>query len=357
MAPVPPAVPDQLRRVGEGAGRRREPGPPRPAGDPSTVVLWPRILYKGAVAEPERDTQVRQEALQHLAHQEPYWDDGLVRWATLIRGFEFQGLRIPLCSMQGILKPKAMTYAPLSIRSTYTESPDQRPYEDAFDAQGNLLYEYRAGAVEHSDNQGLRRCMTERLPLVFLDAEEKGLYRPYFPVFVIGDDLERRSFLVDVTTGDRYLQTRAAESLSQLERRYREALTSVRIHQRRFRSRVLSAYDTTCAVCRLQRHRVLIDAAHILPDSTPGGIPSVPNALALCKLHHAAFDADLIGISPDLRVEVRRDIREEADGPMLLHGLQNLHGSPLRKLPHRRQLYPDPEFLEERFWRFRSTSV
>ncbi len=31
------------------------------------------------MAEPERDTQVLQEALQHLAQQEPYWDDGLVR--------------------------------------------------------------------------------------------------------------------------------------------------------------------------------------------------------------------------------------------------------------------------------------
>jgi hypothetical protein len=91
------------------------PGRPGPAGDAPTLVFLPCTLYNEAMAEPERDTQVRQEAFQYLSRQQPYWDDGLVRWATLIRGFEFHGLRVPLCSMQGIFKPKAMTYAPLSL--------------------------------------------------------------------------------------------------------------------------------------------------------------------------------------------------------------------------------------------------
>ena len=58
-------------------------------------------------------------------------------------------------------------------------------------------------------------------------------------------------------------------------------------------------------VCRL-RHWELLDAAHILPDKHPLGEPVVPNGLALCKLHHAAFDADILGVRPDLRIE-RRD--------------------------------------------------
>ncbi len=61
---------------------------------------------------------------------------------------------------------------------------------------------------------------------------------------------------------------------------------------------------------------------HILPDGHPKGEPIVPNGLAHCKLHHAAFDRHFLGIRPDLIIEVRRDIMDEADGPMLRYGLQ-----------------------------------
>jgi len=49
---------------------------------------------------------------------------------------------------------------------------------------------------------------------------------------------------------------------------------------------------------------------------------ALPNDLALCKLHHAAFDANIIGVTPDLGVTVRLDVLQEIDGPMLQHGLQ-----------------------------------
>ena len=47
--------------------------------------------------------------------------------------------------------------------------------------------------------------------------------------------------------------------------------------------------------------------------------------LALCRLHHAAFDRQFIGIRPDYVVEVWRKILDEDDGPMLPHGLKGLH--------------------------------
>jgi putative restriction endonuclease len=104
-------------------------------------------------------------------------------------------------------------------------------------------------------------------------------------------------------------------------RQYVTQLTQRRLHQEGFRLRVLKAYRDCCAVCHL-RHQELLDAAHILPDGHPKGEPIVPNGLALCKLHHAAFDRHFLGIRPDLVIEVRRDIMVEADGPMLRHGLQ-----------------------------------
>jgi putative restriction endonuclease len=48
----------------------------------------------------------------------------------------------------------------------------------------------------------------------------------------------------------------------------------------------------------------------------------VPNGLSLCSLHHAAFDRNILGITPDLLVDIRSDILEEIDGPVLVHGLQ-----------------------------------
>jgi hypothetical protein len=52
----------------------------------------------------------------------------------------------------------------------------------------------------------------------------------------------------------------------------------------------------------------------------------VPNGLAPCKLRHAAFDANLMGVRPDHRIEVKRRLLEEIDGPMLIHGLQGFDG-------------------------------
>jgi putative restriction endonuclease len=82
------------------------------------------------------------------------------------------------------------------------------------------------------------------------------------------------------------------------------------------------------------------------------GEPIVPNGLALCKLHHAAFDRHFLGIRPDLILEVRRDIMDEADGPMLRHGLQGFDGLRIRA-PRAAGLRPAEDFLAERFEVFR----
>ena len=120
---------------------------------------------------------------------------------------------------------------------------------------------------------------------------------------------------------------------------------------REFQQRVLRAYRGQCSLCRL-RHEELLDAAHIIPNRLPGGEPVVTNGLALCKLHHAAFDRHFVGIRADYRVEVRADIRGESDGPMLRHGLQGLHGQRIQ-LPRPEDLRPDPARLARRYERFR----
>jgi putative restriction endonuclease len=119
-------------------------------------------------------------------------------------------------------------------------------------------------------------------------------------------------------------------------------------------ARVLRAYTERCAMCRLH-HAELLDAAHIIPDGEPRGDAVVPNGLSLCKIHHAAYDANILGVRPDLVVEVAPHMLEEADGPMLTHGLQGMGGARLL-IPRERAARPDPERLEHRYEQFLAAS-
>ena len=127
-----------------------------------------------------------------------------------------------------------------------------------------------------------------------------------------------------------------------------------RVHQATFRERVIRAYQERCALCSL-RHTELLDAAHITPDLHPEGDPVVSNGVSLCKLHHAAFDRFFFAIKPDYRIEVRPSILLESDGPMLVVGLQQIHGKQIL-VPRRPVDRPDPLRLERRYEEFKRAS-
>jgi len=169
----------------------------------------------------------------------------------------------------------------------------------------------------------------------------------------VGDDPDRLAFYVqlDAQALSQEWEPQVSEAGSEARRAYHTSIVQRRVHQRGFRVRVLLAYRESCAVCRL-RHKELLDAAHIIPDSEPHGAPVVPNGLSLCKLHHAAFDQHFLGIRPDLKIEIREDLLREKDGPMLIHGLQGFQGRRIH-VPGARRLRPAEELLEERYERFR----
>ena len=136
-----------------------------------------------------------------------------------------------------------------------------------------------------------------------------------------------------------------------IERRYVVREVKQRIHQAQFRGAVLPAYSDRCAICRLREVR-LLDAAHIVGDAEELGAPVVSNGLSLCSIHHRAFDEDLVGVDPGLRVHVSRRLLDDEDGPML-DVLKGFHGTTLTA-PSKRVWRPDPERLERRFARFQS---
>ena len=109
-------------------------------------------------------------------------------------------------------------------------------------------------------------------------------------------------------------------------RAYALQQVKVRLHQRRFHVDVLRAYANRCTISAL-RERELVRAAHIVADPTPQGIAVVVNGLALCAIHHLAYDRNLLGIDPDGVVHIAKRLRDERDGPMLREGLQGFHGA------------------------------
>ena len=147
---------------------------------------------------------------------------------------------------------------------------------------------------------------------------------------------------------------RVSEDRATIRREYVTSVVRRRLHQQAFRARVIEAYRTRCAFCRL-RHQELLDAAHITADAAETGEPVVSNGLSLCKLHHAAFDRHFLTVRPDYVIEVRRSILEEEDGPMLLHGLKGMHGTQIY-VPREASLQPDRARLEERYAAFRASA-
>ena len=299
------------------------------------------------------DIAIRRQAFQWLESQVRIYGEVLPR-TVLQEGFEFLGKQIRLIGPQGIFKPRYMEL-PISITTV-----PSGPYDDEFGYGGLLLYRYRGTNPSHTDNVGLRRAMQLGTPLIYFHRVIPGRYLPAYPVYIVADNPSQLTFSIAVDkiqTGDLSIINSIGEkSQQQQEDVFRRSYVTrefrQRLHQSSFRERVLRAYRDQCALCRL-RHRELLDAAHILADSEPEGEPLVSNGLSLCKLHHAAFDRYFVGIREDYVVEVRPDILNESDGPMLIHGLQKIHGTKII-VPKLTELRPNPEFLNIRYERFRA---
>ena len=198
---------------------------------------------------------------------------------------------------------------------------------------------------------GLREAREHQVPVIYFLGVTPGRYQALAPTFISGWD--PASLKASISFGlperdDLLSPPRAAE------RRYALRVVKQRLHQDSFREAVIAAYSGRCALSGLREHR-LLDAAHIVSDKDELlGQPVVPNGLPLSKIHHAAFDADLIGIDPDYHVHVSERLLEQRDGPML-EALKQLQGGALH-LPSRVGDRPDRERLARRFDRFEAAA-
>lgn len=329
-------------RAISGPGRRG--GKAVVSGDPAgSLVGYKRCMPGGE----DLDARLRAAMFAHLSQITAAHPDGAP--SDVINSFTFDGSPMRLVVQPGIRKPARLDAA-LTIRTTWTRPGAEAPYADEVGPDGALRYKWRGTDPNHPDNRALRKAMHRRAPLAYFYPVARGVYQAVYPVYLVNEDPEAHEFAVDL---GEYTDVEE-DATTPLERRYTRRLTLQRLHQVLFRPRVLRAYDSQCALCHL-RHPPLLDAAHILPDRHPHGDPVVPNGLAMCKIHHAAYDANILGVRPDHVVQIRHDVLEEIDGPMLRHGLQEMHGARIL-LPRSRRDHPDPTRLEERYAQFQNAA-
>ena len=121
-------------------------------------------------------------------------------------------------------------------------------------------------------------------------------------------------------------------------------LSSSRKRDPNFRKEVLRAYDRSCAICGyngcLGSTPFGLEAAHIKWHAL-GGQDVVPNGLALCSLHHKAFDRGAIGCNEKYEVIVSKDL---VGGDTVTRSLIDISGKPLRK-PQDADEMPDVSFI------------
>jgi putative restriction endonuclease len=295
---------------------------------------------------------IRLAAFNWLKDQTTVYGD-VLPWDLVQKGFVFNDERITLIGQSGIWKPRVFEKVPISITTTYNG-----PYEDESFDDGSFTYKYRGTDPFHRDNIGLREAMKNRIPLIYFVALLPGKYKAIWPVYITNDNPATLSFSVQADDSSSIissLQNSPVEAVSDdyenARRSYITSSVKSRLHQSSFRERVLRAYREQCAFCKL-KHTELLDAAHIISDGDEMGEPLIVNGLSLCKIHHAAFDSNIVGVRPDYKITVREDILIETDGPMLKHGIQELQDKNII-LPTSKNSWPDVERLTIRYEKFR----
>jgi putative restriction endonuclease len=280
---------------------------------------------------------------------------GVLTFDDLKAGFTFEGERVPLINpRRGIFKPTATRYL-LSVKTVYPTVgrrvwyDDQRQVHAQIERGDELIdYAFMGSDPDAADNRWLREARDAGVPVLYFLGIAPGRYTLIWPTYIAGwSAAELKAQLAFGTPASTSIRTTPTAP----ERRYALRLVRQRLHQTTFREAVLAAYDSRCAITGLPEPR-LLDAAHIIGDADVNlGQPLVTNGLPLSKLHHAAFDANLIGIDPDFRIHISESLLSMHDGPLFEQGIKAIAGRSIR-LPARERDRPDRDRLEERFARF-----
>ena len=304
----------------------------------------------------DTDVLIRTAAFEHVRKLGEIHDHLTAN--ELKPGFIFQSQRIPLVNPQrGIFKPQQMRFL-LSIKTVFPRPgatvwyDDQREvHRQIFEGDETVDYAFMGQNPDAADNRWLREAFENRIPIIYFLGIAPGRYKAIAPAFISGWDAVALQARVAFGVPD---QDALLPPENALERRYALRAVKQRLHQASFREAVIAAYSGRCALSGLPE-ALLLDAAHIISDKDEKfGQPVVPNGIPLSKIHHAAFDAHLIGIDADYKLHVADRLLVQNDGPML-EALKRLNGGMIH-LPNRPKDRPDRDRLAQRFERFKAAA-
>lgn len=307
--------------------------------------------------EGDLDIRMRSAAFEHLRRLNATHD--YLSSQQLAEGFIFEGHRVPLVNPQrGIFKPRQMRHL-LSIRTVFPKPGAKIWYDDQrhvhrqiYQSEDLVEYAFMGTNPDAADNRWLREACEQKIPIIYFLGIAPGRFLAQVPAFIAA--WNRHALKAMVGFGQPAAYGGAAFPDEQPARRYALSAVKQRLHQATFRQAVLTAYGGRCALTGLPEP-MLLDAAHIVSDKHEAlGQPVVPNGLPLSKIHHAAFDAHLIGIDPDYCLHVSQRLMDQRDGPML-EALKQLDHYRIR-LPTRPRDLPDRDRLALRFTEFRSAN-
>ena len=224
-------------------------------------------------------------------------------------------------------------------------------HRQIFEGDETIDYAFMGQDPNAADNRWLREAFENQVPIIYFLGIAPGRYQAMLPTFVSGWDAAALKARVAFGVPDQAALTPPENAL---ERRYALRAVKQRLHQASFREAVITAYNGRCALSGLPEP-MLLDAAHIVSDKDEHfGQPVVPNGIPLSKIHHAAFDAHLIGIDPDYRLHVSERLLVQNDGPML-EALKRLDSGTIH-LPNRTKDQPDRDRLALRYERFKAAA-
>jgi putative restriction endonuclease len=304
------------------------------------------------------DAAIRRAAFDHLRALSAGRD--YVTSEELARGFEFNGERIPLVNpRRGIFKPRQMKYL-LSIRTVFPKPGNRVWYDDQrsvhqalYQSEEFVDYAFMGDNPESADNRWLREASEDHTPIVYFIGVAPGRFFPACPSYLAGWDKQRLIAKVGFGEPADYLTAKFGDNSP--ARKYALRVIKQRMHQATFREAVMSAYAVRCAISGLPEPK-LLDAAHIVEDRHESlGQPIVRNGLPLSKVHHAAFDAHLIGIDMDFKIHIAPQLLAQKDGP-ILEAIKSVNGQQIR-LPARKADFPDRDRLEMRFLKFKAAAL
>ncbi len=289
----------------------------------------------------------------HLANLNPedvnFWQPGgNTAFKVLMPGAPFLfKLKYPVNAIGGIGFFSSHTFLPISMA---WDTFGNRNGCDSFHDLQRMILQYRQDKININPIIG---CIILTNPIFFREGDWIKIPEDWNKSIVQGKsystetEIGRKLWMEVEALLQKYLYPVADESKSQLILEDPQAmygqpfLTKVRLGQGAFRILVTDAYNRRCAISG-EKTLPVLEAAHIKPYALSGP-HFISNALLLRSDLHKLFDSGYLTITPDLRVEVSKRIKEEYQNGKEYY---KFHGNQLFNLPAREKDNPAPKFID-----------